>query len=189
MIYEPCIILKPEMLRMAETARVDAFVKIEGGLGVVLGEYVHISSFSHINAGGGWVEFQDHSGCASGCRVVGGQPDLGYLHICPTYETPERIHTIRQRTVIGRYAILFSNAVILPGVTVGTGAVVGAGAVVTQDVAPWAIVAGVPARQIGVRRLFDGSAPAQAESDIDAVLAEFQRMLALTRDDADWVGV
>lgn len=41
------------------------------------------------------------------------------------------------------------NAVIMPGVTVGPDAIIAAGAVVTKDVPPDAIVAGVPARQIG----------------------------------------
>jgi serine acetyltransferase len=43
------------------------------------------------------------------------------------------------------------NAVLLPGITIGTGAVIAAGSVVTQDVPPYAIVAGAPARQVGER--------------------------------------
>jgi maltose O-acetyltransferase len=53
--------------------------------------------------------------------------------------------------VIGDHAWIGSRALILPGVTVGEGAVVAAGAVVTGDVAPYTVVAGVPARQIGTR--------------------------------------
>jgi acetyltransferase-like isoleucine patch superfamily enzyme len=48
---------------------------------------------------------------------------------------------------------LGARVIILPGVTIGDGAVVGSGSVVTKDVPPFSIVAGVPARQIGVRAL------------------------------------
>lgn len=50
---------------------------------------------------------------------------------------------------IGAFAWVGQNAVILKGVTVGRNAVVGANAVVTRSVEEGAIVAGVPARQIG----------------------------------------
>lgn len=43
------------------------------------------------------------------------------------------------------------SAVILPGVTIGRGAQIGAGAVVSQDVPPFAIAAGVPARIVRQR--------------------------------------
>lgn len=49
---------------------------------------------------------------------------------------------------IGDRAYLASSCIVLPGVTVGEGAVVAAGAVVSRDVAPYTLVAGVPARYV-----------------------------------------
>ena len=49
------------------------------------------------------------------------------------------------------------RAIVLDGVTIGRGAVVGAGAVVTKTVSPYAIIAGVPAREIS-RRFTDEQA-------------------------------
>lgn len=54
--------------------------------------------------------------------------------------------TVSGRCRIGSGVLLGTGANILPGVTIGDGARVGAGAVVTKDVAPGAVVVGVPAR-------------------------------------------
>lgn len=53
--------------------------------------------------------------------------------------------------IIGDRVWICYRAIVLPGVNIGEGAVIAAGAVVTEDVAPYAIVAGSPARQIGER--------------------------------------
>jgi acetyltransferase-like isoleucine patch superfamily enzyme len=48
--------------------------------------------------------------------------------------------------VIGDYVVIGTRVTILPGVRVGKGAVIASGAVVTRDVAPYAVVGGVPAQ-------------------------------------------
>lgn len=53
--------------------------------------------------------------------------------------------------VLGHDVWIGHGAVILPGKTIGDGAVVAAGAIVTKDVAPYAIVAGNPARPLRQR--------------------------------------
>ena len=53
------------------------------------------------------------------------------------------------KTLIKKGATLGANCTIVCGVTVGEFAFVGAGAVVTSDVRPFALVVGVPAKQIG----------------------------------------
>lgn len=57
----------------------------------------------------------------------------------------------QNRVRTGHDVWLGHNAVLMGGVAIGDGAVVGAGAVVTQDVEPYEIVGGVPARHIGWR--------------------------------------
>ena len=53
--------------------------------------------------------------------------------------------------IIGNDVWIGARVIILPGVNVGTGAIIGAGSVVTKDVLPNSIVAGNPAKSIGIR--------------------------------------
>jgi len=52
-------------------------------------------------------------------------------------------------TLVKKGATLGANCTVVCGVTIGEFAFVGAGAVVSKDVKPYALVVGVPARQIG----------------------------------------
>jgi acetyltransferase-like isoleucine patch superfamily enzyme len=67
-----------------------------------------------------------------------------------------------RETVIEDDVWIGANAVLRQGVHVGRGAVVGAGAVVLQDVAPYSIVAGVPARVL--RQRFEPAVVQQIEA-------------------------
>ena len=54
-----------------------------------------------------------------------------------------------QKTLVRRGATLGANCTIVCGITIGQYAFVGAGAVVNRDVPDFALMVGVPARQIG----------------------------------------
>lgn len=56
-----------------------------------------------------------------------------------------------RRTAIGHDTWIGHGAIVKPEVTIGHGAVVASGAVVTRDVAPYMIVAGVPATPLRAR--------------------------------------
>ena len=65
----------------------------------------------------------------------------------PVLEAPIDIAPVE----IGDDVMIYSDVVVLPGITIGDGAVVAVRSVVTADVAPYAIVAGTPAKQTGQR--------------------------------------
>ena len=54
-------------------------------------------------------------------------------------------------TTIHDRACIYARAMVIRGVDIGEGAIVAAGSIVTQDVPPFTIVAGNPARKIGDR--------------------------------------
>jgi phosphonate metabolism protein (transferase hexapeptide repeat family) len=56
-----------------------------------------------------------------------------------------------RRTLIGPDTWLGHGAIVKPDVVIGPGAVVASGAVVTKDVAPYMIVAGIPAQPLRAR--------------------------------------
>ncbi len=66
----------------------------------------------------------------------------------PFHQRLNLYHKGPQRVWIKRGAWIAAGAIILPNVVVGEGAIVAAGAVVPSDVPDYAIVAGIPAKQI-----------------------------------------
>jgi UDP-2-acetamido-3-amino-2,3-dideoxy-glucuronate N-acetyltransferase len=75
-------------------------------------------------------------------------PSMVFTNVHNPRAAVVRKHEYR-RTLVKKGATIGANATIVCGVTLGECAFIGAGAVVTRDVKPHALMAGVPARQIG----------------------------------------
>lgn len=113
---------------------------IEIGAGCCIGEYNHITAVNKIVIGdnlltGRWVTITDNN------------------HGDTLYETLQMDPCVRPvvskgPVVIGKNVWIGDKATVLSGVSIGDGAVIAANSVVTKDVAPYTVVAGVPARVI-----------------------------------------
>ncbi len=93
------------------------------------------------------------------------------------------------RTLIGSDVWIGARAIVMEGVEIGSGAVVAAGSIVTKAVAPYSIVAGVPAKHIKYRfpeeerqALLDGEWWNADEEQLKAKIAVFQKKITSVSD-------
>lgn len=75
-------------------------------------------------------------------------PSMVFTNVYNPRSLIERKNEYRD-TIVKKGATLGANCTIVCGTTIGEFAFVGAGAVVTKDVKPYALMVGVPAKQIG----------------------------------------
>lgn len=126
--------------QMRETRFGDYSYMMEDGdcIHAEIGKFVSIARMVRINPGNHPLERASiHHFTYRAASYGLGDDDLDFFDW-------RRRHTVS----IGHDVWIGHGAIIMAGVTIGTGAVVGAGAVVTHDVAPYTIVAGIPAKPI-----------------------------------------
>lgn len=103
---------------------------------VVIGNGVRIQNNVSVYEG---VELEDDVFCGPSCVFTN--------VLVPRAKYP--VHGAYKKTLVKQGASLGANCTIVCGTTVGRCAMIAAGAVVTHDVPDFALMAGVPARQIG----------------------------------------
>ena len=111
----------------------DAAVRI--GEGTFLNIAVMVAAMDHVEIG-------SHCMLANGCFVT----DANHRFDDPDQPITWQGFTSKGPTRIGDNVWLGANVVVTSGVTIGERCVIGANSVVTQDIPPFSIAAGVPAK-------------------------------------------
>ncbi|WP_396214289.1 acyltransferase [Gemmatimonas sp.] len=104
--------------------------------GVIVGDNAKIQNNVSLYEG---VELEDDVFCG---------PSMVFTNVYNPRSAVSRKNEYR-RTLVKRGASIGANATIICGATIGRYAFIGAGAVINRDVPDYALMAGVPARQIG----------------------------------------
>lgn len=142
----------PETFEIGHGVFIGAQAYIQGRFDgtCVIGDHVWIGPQAYLDARD--LVLEEFVGLGPGVKVLGSMHTGMPQHI-PVVSTPLRIKPVR----IEAWADVGTNATILPGVTIGKGAIVGAGAVVIEDVEPFSVVVGVPAKFVHWRKDTDPS--------------------------------
>lgn len=161
-----------EGAQIGEGSRVWHFVHVCGGArigkGVSLGQNVFV---------GNKVVMGDHCKIQNNVSVYDNVtleegvfcgPSMVFTNVYNPRALVERKNEYRN-TLVRKGATLGANCTIVCGVTIGEYALVGAGALVNKDVAAYALVVGVPARQIGWMSEFGERLPLPCQGQGKAV--------------------
>jgi UDP-2-acetamido-3-amino-2,3-dideoxy-glucuronate N-acetyltransferase len=141
-----------EGAQIGEGARVWHFVHVCSGAkigqGVSLGQNVFVGNQVTI---GDRCKVQNNVSVYDNVTLEEGVfcgPSMVFTNVHNPRALIERKNEYRN-TLVKKGATLGANCTVVCGVTIGEFAFVGAGAVVNKDVKPYALMVGVPARQIG----------------------------------------
>lgn len=150
LLAEPPITFLGDALVRGGQTRVGAFTSLAHGFesqGATIGRYCEFAPNVLIGATGHpltWLAVNSFQYKAS---TWGWHPSADSAEVIDP-EEGGRPSFRGEPSVVGNDVWIGAKVVILRGVTIGDGAVVAAGAVVIEDVAPYSIVGGVPARPI-----------------------------------------
>jgi UDP-2-acetamido-3-amino-2,3-dideoxy-glucuronate N-acetyltransferase len=141
-----------EGAQIGDGSRVWHFVHVCGGArigqGVSLGQNVFVGNQVTI---GDRCKVQNNVSVYDNVTLEEGVfcgPSMVFTNVHNPRALIERKNEYRN-TLVKKGATLGANCTVVCGVTIGEYAFVGAGAVVNKDVKPYALMVGVPARQIG----------------------------------------
>lgn len=150
-IDQGVIITEPWNVSLGDYVFIDKYVIILGGRGVQIGRRVHVAQNCLIQ-GVGLVKIGDYAGLSAYCKIYSASESYEGGKRMSGPMVPSEYRNVKEGAVImEKDSFLGAGTTVLPGVRIGEGAVIGASSLVLNDIAPWTVAVGIPAKPIKKR--------------------------------------
>lgn len=137
-------------VRIGNNVRIDAHTMIIASGPVTIGSWNHIAAFCYLEGGAGIV-LEDFVGISSYASLQSMSDDFsGRVLTGPM--VPARFKSLDRGTiVVERHGLVGTKSTLFPGVRIGEGGVLGAHSLAKRDIPAWTICVGVPAKPVRER--------------------------------------
>lgn len=142
-------------ISLGSFVRIDDFCLLSAGDGgIEIGDYVHISCYACL-IGKGLIKLNDYVLISIKATILSSNSDFSgqFAPALKEFDTLDKSFAtvFCEAVIFETHTGLGAHSVVLPGVTVGEGTAIGAQSVVYQNLNPWGIYVGNPARFVKKR--------------------------------------
>lgn len=141
------LVLKLWLKRLGKESLIDYKTYLRYPSKISIGEHVAINRgcelYASFMVNNGYIILGNHVTLSPNVKLYTIQHDYSSLNM-PDIAGP---------IVVGDFAWIGADTIVLPGVTIGEGVVIGAGSLVTRDIPPYSVAVGRPVKVIKMRRI------------------------------------
>lgn len=139
-----------ENMHIHDHVRIDDYVILSGC--IEIGSYVHIATQTIIFGGKAGVRISDFANISSRVALYAVSDDYSGEYMTNPLIPEIYKNTQNEPVLIEKHVIIATGSTVLPGVSLGEGCAVAAMSLVKQNVQPWTMVGGIPARYLKERK-------------------------------------
>lgn len=150
-IHSRCSIYGTENISLGSNVRIDDFAVIIATGPLTLGNYVHVPNFCWLGSAHGIV-LEDFVSLAPGVKIFSSSDDYFGDRLTGSVVPRLMLGGVKAKVTVGRHTVVGAGSVILPGVTIAAGCAIGALTLIKNDLQPWGVYGGIPARRLKERR-------------------------------------
>ena len=135
-----------EKISIGNHVRIDDFCILSGS--IELGNHIHIAAQAGLFAGRSCIRLADFTSVSSRVMIYAENDDYSGASLANPMVPDEYRNTSCGEVHLKKHSIIGSGSTVLPNISIGEGTAVGAMSLVTEDLEPWSIYAGIPAKKI-----------------------------------------